>query len=123
MLAALAGGGVIPRHDAPAGAASSPAIGARLEPSTEGVRAPAGSGSVPTSPLEVMRFTAAPITTGGSRVPQRGHRAGGEPGPAPAAVAAVPARDLTILTRGEAPASPARHARCHAHSIRAGPLT
>jgi len=140
-LAVLAGSGAIPRIGAPAGAttstAASLAIGAAPESTQESQRAegasapltasqggaPAGANAVPTGLPQAMRFVTGAAAAGGTRTPRRDHRAGGPPGPGVTVMPAIPARDLTIATRGAAPVSPARHIRCDAHGARAGPLT
>ncbi len=138
-LAVLAGAGAIPRIGAPTGAATSSAslaIGAASEPIQESQRtegasapltagqdgAPAGANAVPTGLPQAMRFATSATAGGGTRTPRRDHRAGGPPGPSVTVMPASLARDLTVITRGVAPVSPARHVCCNAHGARAGPL-
>lgn len=139
-LAVLAGAGAMPRIGAPTGAAASSAsltIGAAPEPIQESQRAeaapalltvsqsgaPAGVGAIPTGLPQAMRFMTSATAAGGTRTPRRDHHTGGPPGSGATAITASSARDLTVMTRGAAPASPARHVCCAAHGVRAGPLT
>jgi len=138
-LAVLAGSGAIPRIGAPTGAATASAsltIGAASEPIQESQRteganapltasqsgAPAEANAVPTGLPQAMRFMTGATAAGGTRTPRRDHRAGGPPALSITVMAASPARDLTVMTRGAAPVSPARHVCCAAHGARAGPL-
>ncbi len=138
-LAVLAGSGAIPRIGAPTGAAATPAVsatGVAVEPIQESQRtegasapltgsqsgAPAGANAVPTGLPQAMRFVTGATAAGGTRTPRRDHRAGGPPALGITVMASSPARDLTVMTRGAAPVSPARHVLCAAHGARAGPL-
>jgi len=134
-----AGSGAIPRIGAPTGAAATQAVsatGVAVEPIQESQRtegasapltagqggAPAGANAVPTGLPQAMRFMTGATAAGGTRTPRRDHHAGGPPGAGVTVMAASPARDLTVMTRGAAPVSPARHVLCAAHGARAGPL-
>ena len=138
-LAVLAGSSAIPRIGAPTGAATASAsltIGAAPEPIQESQRpdgagaaltvsqsgVPAGANAIPTGLPQAMRFMTGATAAGGTRPPRRDHHTGGPPEAGVTAMSASSARDLTVMTRGAAPISPARHVLCGAHGVRAGPL-
>ncbi len=138
MLAVLAGGGTVPQFGAPAAveaasaafnavAGSVPAKDSRRPADAAVAEAPftAGADNPALAAVLLRAARTAPLVeeTGGagSRASERGHPSGGKLWSASGGL--LRALDLTASTRGQAPASPARHASCRAHGIRAGPLT